>query len=166
MSLVSESRCLSTCLQVDLAGAFSDRPFDEFLSLWRASYEVRKRTRNTFAYSFSIIFSSFFPQVISGAFVRRLNSLVLPRVPLALGVLRLLLLGVAEAAAVDARTGLSARGLDEGQMREVALCAADFDRSAFVFFIWGRLFWYVGRLFEFVLDSVAIHITVGPSLIW
>ncbi len=72
--------------------------------------------------------------MISGAFVRRLNSLVLPRVPLALGVLRLLLLGVAEAAAVDARTGQSARGLDEGQMREVALCAADFDRLAFALF--------------------------------
>ncbi len=78
--------------------------------------------------------------MISGAFVRRLNSLVLPRVPLALGVLRLLLLGVAEAAAVDARTGQSARGLDEGQMREVALCAADFDRSAFAFFIWEDFF--------------------------
>ncbi len=103
--------------------------------------------------------------MISGAFVRRLNSLVLPRVPLALGVLRLLLLGVAGAAAVDARTGQSARGLDEGQMREVALCAADFDRSAFAFFIWEDFFVRV-QTFLNSPWTVLLHITVGPSWRW
>ena len=56
VSLVSESRCLSTCLQVDLAGAFSDRPFDEFISLWRASYEVRKRARSILAHNNIFLF--------------------------------------------------------------------------------------------------------------